>query len=210
MPKEKKNIAHQRIKALLIDSFSAMELGDKLRSDRDLAEDLGVAYLTINRVMRELEWEGYVERRPRRGTFLASRERTVTKDQDTGLSRGKCVLFAHPDFYSYSYWIRMKKAEENAVKRGLGFLEYRINPGTDYTGIADIVKQRDDIMGVVLFPLPESLDKPTLNMLNAMGVPVVLLSPVSNIEKSCKNIFTVCPDWYKAGYEMLDRLYSKG
>ena len=114
---------HEQLKKKLIRSFQDYELDARLPSDRALAEELGVAYLTISHVMRELEWEGYVKRLPRKGTYLASRERLVRTDQDTGVGADRIVLFAYPNWFSYASWSRLHRSEELCVKRGLGLVE---------------------------------------------------------------------------------------
>jgi len=45
--------------------------GDRVPSENELVEAFGVSRMTANRALRELDVEGYVERRPGVGTFVA-------------------------------------------------------------------------------------------------------------------------------------------
>jgi DNA-binding GntR family transcriptional regulator len=52
----------------------ALVPGQKFADSRDLAEEWGVAYLTVRRAMTELRERGLVVSRVGKGTFVTSRE----------------------------------------------------------------------------------------------------------------------------------------
>lgn len=47
--------------------------GDKLPSERDLADDWGIAYLTVRRTMQQLREDGVIVTVQGKGTFIAGR-----------------------------------------------------------------------------------------------------------------------------------------
>jgi DNA-binding LacI/PurR family transcriptional regulator len=200
---------HKEVKDLLIRRLQDRSLGDRLPSDRALAKECGVAFLTISRVMRELEWEGYVERRPRKGTFLASRERAVQTDMRTGTREGDVLIFAYPDYYSFTYWLRLHIAGELAVKNGLGLIEFRMNPETTYGGLCELVARTDNARGLLLVPVPDSVDRRSLTMLDGLGLPVVLLGACDFVSLGTRT-WSVTADWYKSGYLMAKALIDRG
>ena len=65
---------HVQIAESLLARIEAGELvaGDRLPSERDLAETLGVNRLTLRRALRALESQGLITRRPGLGTHVAS------------------------------------------------------------------------------------------------------------------------------------------
>lgn len=208
MPETSSNL-RETIKARLIERLRDYPLNLRLPSVRDLAAEFDAAYLTVNGVMKELEWEGYIRRVPRKGAFLASRERTVLKDLQTGTTSLKTVVFAYPNYFSYTAWIRMHHAEEFAVKNGLALLEFKLNPGMGYDGVVELIRSRQDICGVILIPIPGSISRAEVGRFDELDLPVVLLSP-SDFVSLTKNVWSVYPDWYRAGYLKAQWLLSLG
>jgi DNA-binding LacI/PurR family transcriptional regulator len=209
MTEERKGTRHEQVREALISRLQRYDVGDKLPSDRDFAAELGVAYLTVNRAMCELAWEGYVERRPRKGTFVASPEKTVRSDLSTGTLPGERVVFAYPNYFSYSMWIRLRCAEEQAVKRGLGLLEFKTNCDTSYENLCDFVRASEHVRGLLLLPVPGSIDRSILSLLDDLDVPVVILA-ACEIASLGRRIWSVTTDWYKAGYLRADCLVRSG
>lgn len=64
---------YQQLKDQIIARISAGELrpNDRVPSENELVESMGVSRMTANRALRELNSEGYVERIAGRGTFVA-------------------------------------------------------------------------------------------------------------------------------------------
>lgn len=200
---------HQQVKADLIKDIQRKPLGSQLPSIRTLSDHYGVAYLTINGVLKELEWEGYVKRVPRKGVFVASRERTVEHDLRTGTSKLKAIVFAYPDFFSYATWIRLHAAEERAVKRRLALIDFKMTPQTNYDGLCDLIRRREDVLGAIVIPIPGSLSAHVMKKFNALGLPVVVLSNVDSVQPT-DNIWCVSTDWHRAGYLQAKQLIEAG
>lgn len=66
---------YQQIRDMLIEEIKSGKLkhGDKVPSERELADKLQISRMTIRHAIDILEREGFVERRPRVGTFVTSR-----------------------------------------------------------------------------------------------------------------------------------------
>lgn len=201
--------SHQRIKQELLRRFGQMQLESQLPSDRALAAEFGVAFLTINRVMRELEAEGYVERRKRRGTFLAARERSIFKNPGEGRVAGGTVVFAYPNYFSYHYWRRLQCVERGVHAYGKALAEYRTGLGGTCEQLCAFVRGREDVSGLVLTPVPGSLTREGLRLLDGLGLPVVILEPNDAVTLS-RNLYAVTPDWYKTGYLKASALLEAG
>lgn len=208
MNKTKKASVQSQIKKELIKRIQSCTIGTRLPPDRVLAKEYGVAFLTINRVMQELVWEGYVTRRSRQGTFVASRERIVTYDHHTGVQATGSLIFAYPNFFSYATWTRLLQTEDLAVKRGLGLLEYRMNPNTTYDGIINIIQERKDISGVIIIPTSASSKRLT-KLTSQLGIPVVFLSSDPRHLNYPLSI-SIAPDWFSMGYLQARSLLKEG
>lgn len=59
-----------------------LPVGAKLSSERDLAEEYGVAYLTVRRAMKELRERGIIVTVHGRGTFVAAPSDTAPTGKD--------------------------------------------------------------------------------------------------------------------------------
>jgi DNA-binding GntR family transcriptional regulator len=75
--------------------------GDRFLSARGLSKRYAVSYQTADRVLSQLEEEGYVVRRAQSGTFLAGGDSVLTRPQLVFHGRGKrlgsfgCLLLQH-------------------------------------------------------------------------------------------------------------------
>ncbi len=208
MPDTSANL-RETIKARLIQRLRGYPLETRLPSIRVLAREFDAAYLTVNGVLKELEWEGYVQRVPRRGTFLASRERTVMKDVQTGTTSLKTVVFAYPNYFSYSTWSRVHHAEELAVKHRRALLEFKMNRDTTYKGLCDLVRGREDVCGVIVTPIPNTVDRAGISLFDSLGVPVVLTTPCDLVALG-QRVWSVSTDWFRAGYLQAKYLLEAG
>lgn len=200
----------QSIKAQLIERLKRRPLESRLPSVRDLAREFDAAYLTINGVVKELEWEGYVRRIPRKGTFIASRERTVHRDVQTGTSRLRSIIFAYPNYFSYATWVRLHNTEERAIKQRLALVEFKMNPQTSYyAGLRELIEARGDVCGVLVIPVPGAVSRTDVTALDEVGVPVVLLGP-SDFASLSQRVWSVTTDWYRCGYLQAQQLLAAG
>lgn len=198
MAQKKKSSVQEAIKRKLIERFADYPLESRLPSDRELAAEFGVAFLTINRVMRELEAEGYIERRARKGTYLASRERTVFSPSDGSHPNRETIIYAYPNYFSYHYWQCLHLAEGQTLKSGLGLLEYKLNPGSSYEGLLELAGRREDIRGLILQPVPGTLRERIAGALSNLPFPVVTLEPLE--QRFLRgSLYAVFPDWPQAG-----------
>lgn len=200
---------HSRIKQDLIERFQACPIDSRVLSDRILAGEFGVAQLTINRVMRELEWEGYVVRRPRKGTFLANRERRVTKDQQHYRPPNGDIVFAYPNFFSFTIWSYLHAAETQAVKDGVDIVDYKLNPESTGKGLLAFIALQEAPRGILLLPSPALLDSATFDKLDKIGCPVVLLCLDERVAVT-NNICSVGPDWFNVGFLSIETLLEAG
>jgi DNA-binding LacI/PurR family transcriptional regulator len=200
---------HQRLKDTLIERFQTLPLGSRLPSGRDLGSEFNVAYLTITRVLRDLEHEGYIVRKAKQGTFLASRERPVGSAFDHAPGANGTVVFIHPDYFSYHYWIHLRRAEEAAVKGGLRFAEYKIQSGKVYDRAVAFARTCDDLCGVIALPVPGSLAPAALDQLASLDVPVVLISEELP-EPHRPKLFSIDADYFAIGRLAMDTLLDAG
>ncbi|QBI21979.1 GntR family transcriptional regulator [Egibacter rhizosphaerae] len=60
----------ERVRASVLDLIEGLSSGDALPSERELAAELGVARMTLRRVLDQLEEEGRVARRHGKGSFV--------------------------------------------------------------------------------------------------------------------------------------------
>src|SRR5690348_5240726 len=81
--------AAERLKSDLLKSLADEKLstGDRILSERALAKRLGVSYMTLRRALGGLVEEGLLERRPRKGIFIAGSAAHAGRRTQTGRVR---------------------------------------------------------------------------------------------------------------------------
>lgn len=201
---------HHEVREALLQRLMLLPLESRLPSDRDLAREYNVAFLTINRVMRDLERDGFVVRRARQGTFLASHTRTVTNSTGAGAGGDEGeLLVVYPNYFSYHYWRHVRLAEELALKHRLRLLECRLSPGSGYERAVAVAAGANRLRGALVLPVPESLTRENLAALDGLGRPVVLLSTTFDVE-AWTHLRSVDVDWKAAGRLLAGELLKAG
>ncbi|MDI3335738.1 GntR family transcriptional regulator [Defluviimonas aestuarii] len=111
---------YKAVKTTLLERIRSGDLafGDPLPNDADLAEEFGCARLTVHRAMRELADEGYVERRRRAGTRVATR---ASRGVQLSIARVDEEIFARHAVYRYERLLREKAAPPAAVATAFAF-----------------------------------------------------------------------------------------
>ncbi|MCV2873070.1 GntR family transcriptional regulator [Defluviimonas sp. WL0050] len=153
---------YKAVKTTLLDRIRSGDLafGDPLPNDADLAEEFGCARLTVYRAMRELADEGYVERRRRAGTRVATR---ASRGVQLSIARVDEEIFARNAVYRYERLLREKAVPPAAVvtafalKAGQKALHIRCRHWAD-----DRVFQLED-RWINLEAVPEAAERPFLH-----------------------------------------------
>ena len=100
-----------------------IQAGEKLPTENELAESFGVSRITVQKAMGMLVQEGYVIRRPGRGSFVGSRssagENANTERTDSPAVMGRKMIGLIMEDFTASFGIELLKAiDEEAQKRG--------------------------------------------------------------------------------------------
>lgn len=201
------NSRHNELKTQLLDEIGRSGLNARLPSETALARQFDVCRATMNKVMAELEREGYVVRRPGKGTFVSPRDKTV--QSNIARTGNGTVLIAFPDFFSYSLWQGVHHAEMIALKRNFRLVNFKMQAETDYAVLFDVIRQSPDLAGVMMIPPSSELPRPVLRKLDTLGVPCVLQIPLENVTVY-RNLRTIDWDHFKSGYLRMKALLSRG
>jgi len=85
-PANKPNLSHQVMRHISQKvKDGTLKKGDKLPTNRDLVQELGVSILTVQRSMKQLEAQGVVSCHRRRGTFLENPDAITSPKIQSGL-----------------------------------------------------------------------------------------------------------------------------
>jgi DNA-binding LacI/PurR family transcriptional regulator len=187
---------HHVVRETLLARIRQLPPETRLPGDRDLAREYNVAFMTLNKVMLELAREGYLVRRPRQGTFVASHARTVAATPVVG-SEGS-IFFAYPQYFSHHYFRHLQLAARLAAAQRLRLVEFRITPDTTADQLTAAVRAQADVRGVMLLPLPAVLTPAALSELDSLERPVVLLS--CSVDIAATRYLTAFDlDWQEVG-----------
>lgn len=198
---------HQKLREQVLATIHASAAHTSLPAERDLAKHFGVARGTMEKVMRELQLEGWVTRHVGRGTFVSARDQAVPPDRGAGQQRDSLIV-AYPDFFSHFVWSLVHAADTICRNRGLDLQRLVLQPLTDYTALIELLEMRAEVKGVaLLFPGTE-VPRSVLRRLDACGKPVVLLARQE--ESGFRNITYVCTDDFMVGYLKADCLLRAG
>jgi len=108
------NLSHQVIRHIYkLIQDGVLKAGDKLPTNRELAEELGVSILTVQRSMKQLEAQSVVACHRRTGTFLTNPDSIASPRIQSGL----IGLFV-PEFFSDFHTDLLIELERGMMKQG--------------------------------------------------------------------------------------------
>lgn len=206
MPSEKKTHSrHAELKNLLLEEIVRCRINEKLPSENVTARRFGVCRATVNKVMVELEREGYVRRLPGKGTFVSPRDKTI--HGETRLSGNGTIVMAYPDFFGYSLWEEVHHAELTAMKRNYRLINFKMQQETNFKAFFELIACCSDLAGIILIPPSNGIPPQVLRRLDSLGVPC--LADHGNIT-GYDNIRTVTFDHVKSAYLRAEALLKQG
>lgn len=198
------------VKTVILKRLQQLPLESRLPSDRELARELNVAILTVSRAMNELAREGFVVRRPRSGTFLASHERMVAAHHDRSHGLAGNVILAYPNFFSHHFFRHARLAEEFALKSRLRLIEYKLTPESTPETLVAFARDCENLRGLmILGSMALTPSRPqTLALIDNLNKPVVFLS--QSLSDTGRNLHWRNTDWFATGRLAAEALLQAG
>lgn len=199
---------HQRMRSWLTEHAAALPPGSLLPREIDVAERFKASRQTAHKVMAELQRDGLVRRVKGRGSFTIAQDGAVL-DAKRSRRVGGTVVIAYPNWFSYDIWAKVDRATLAARELRLQPVEYRVTSGLSLKELKRMVAGLDDVRGVVLIPPGAQLPPSELELLDSIGVPVVVLVPVAGVENT-KRVCSISKDCAQAGRLIIDELAKAG
>lgn len=196
------------LKEGLLEMIRKSAINSRLPSERSLAEKFGVCRATVNKVMDELEHEGYVSRRVGKGTFVIPRDKKIFGETEGLRSKGD-IIMAYPDFFSYWIWENVHEAEMQSMQANFNLVSIKLQPESDYELMLNVIKERKKLRGIIIMPPSTDLPKNVLEKIDLLEIPVVILGPFEQA-RAFKNIYEVRNDHFQSGYLKMSCLLKHG
>lgn len=202
---------HSRLKDQLLIEIKKSGINDKLPPERVLAENHGVCRATVAKVMSELERDGYIMRRPGKGTFIAPEDKTVLGSPKNGAGKGE-IIIVYPDYFSFNVWEQVHLTELQALTNNLHLINYKYQRESKLENIFEIIEGCQNLQGIIIMTSAPSLQ--ILEKLENLDIPIVFLQDIAHpgiatVERFV-NLYEVKHDYKKAGYLKMDYLLKKG
>lgn len=202
---------HSKLKDQLLIEIKKSGINDKLPPERVLAEKHGVCRATVAKVMSELEQDGYITRRPGKGTFISPEDKTVLRGFKNGSAKGE-IIIVYPDYFSFNIWEQVHFAELEALTNNLNLINYKYQRESKLENIFGIIDNCKNLHGIIIMTSASSLE--ILENLENLGIPVVFLQQIAHpsiatVERF-QNLYEVDSDHKKSGYQKMDYLLKKG
>ena len=198
----------ERIREQVLSVIKTRQVNDRLPTEVELAKAFGVNRLTVHKVMAELSREGYLERVPGRGTFVANPERRVMIGLDNHRKLSEIVI-AYADYYSYDLWSKVRAAEDFARKYEVDLINLKMTPTTKYQNVVDLIRsRRGQVKGAVILP-PTAIERRAMTALDSLGIPMMVLAAPAQAGVG-RNFGMVYYDAFKAGFLAASHLFQRG
>lgn len=196
---------HQQVRETLRRHISTMQTGDRLSSDRKMAELFKVDRMIVRRAMLDLEAEGFVVRHQGHGTF-------VKKPAHLGApaSASKIIGLVVPDVEMPKISRLLKGIDEAALERGYGVLISNCNLDTRRERMLLEKVMDQEVAGIMVHPFFDDSVNPSyrqlLDRLFQRGVPMVLMDQYL----PGLDIPSAVTDKVQVGYRLAEHLIMLG
>ncbi len=210
---------YKQLYTSILDEIRAGKLksGDRLPSEKELAEQFKVSRITSKKALEDLVQAGLVERARGKGSFVA-KELPVLKDGNFAVSNPVLVEAGIPaqsqpsiglilEDFSPSYGLKLLKAVEKACSENDCFLLFKRTYGRrEEEERAIKAFQQHGVDGIIVFPVHGDYYNTSLLRMVLDGFPLV------TVDRYLKGI-TACAvytDNRKAGQELTEYLLARG
>ena len=162
---------YRRVKQLLVQQVTEgrMKPGDRITSERALADSLGVSRLTIARAIGELVLEGLLVRRRGSGTYVADWRRRAQENRTGQIG----LILPHTTDVPSSELIR----GVTAALRDSGLHTILADSSNEHAQEASLLSslRRDRVDGLIIMPVDGVHNIPIYHELTYAGIPFVLV-----------------------------------
>ena len=199
---------HARIRDALLRRIRRLPRQAQLPSERQLAAKHRVCRATVNKVMTELEQEGYLVRHPGKGAFAIPPDKEVFGSARQG-RRQASVVMAYPDYFSYTTWQRVHSAEQLALREGIHLINFKFQQLMTLDPLFAFLEQSSDIDGLIIQYPVDMTSRSVLERFDRLGFPVVFLGTGIPVNLY-RNLYLAGPDYVKSGYLKMSVLIENG
>ena len=194
--------AGDKFKNDIISQINSGELspGEAILSERKLAEEYGIGYMTVRRAVDDLVKEGLLYREPRKGTFVNR------KPSSRSVNNSKMIALIISDLRNQFSNNVLEGVEKKAREHGFQLLV--CNSELDVTLEASHLKNVVDagVSGIILSPCFPPINSDVVEEVKRKNIPLVM------IDKYFDNVKTsvVTCDNFDAAYRAVKYLISLG
>ena len=203
-----KQFLHKQLRESILKLIRRCPVGEKLPTERELTIRFHASRGTVNKVMVELERDGYVTRRGGKGTFVSPRDAETHLENDRNRNQPE-ILLAYPEFFSYNIWENVHLAEISALRRDIRLRPIKLMAGSNYRRIFDLVSEKNDIVGCIILP-PREMTMRELAEFDQLGIPCVFFQWFPKEFLVYSNIYGVHGNSFLTGYNEMKFLLRNG
>lgn len=198
----KSGYAADELKRDLVEKIRSGTLlpGEKILSERKLADAYRISYMTVRRAIEELADQGYITRKAHRGVFVNEKFRNLSS------ARNRTIAFVAQDLYD-GVVIKLLAAIEWRARRS-GYFVLVCNSMLDVTIEKGVLENllHSNISGVILFPIAGNKNVAAARSLIAAGIPVVTIDNIYADDR----IDSIDCDNFDMGYKATEHLIRNG
>ncbi|MGN1363850.1 MAG: GntR family transcriptional regulator [Victivallis vadensis] len=198
----KSGYAADELKRDLVEKIRSGTLlpGEKILSERKLADAYRISYMTVRRAIEELAGQGYITRKAHRGVFVNEKFRNLSS------ARNRTIAFVAQDLYD-GVVIKLLAAIEWRARRS-GYFVLVCNSMLDVTIEKGVLENllHSNVSGVILFPIAGNKNVAAARSLIAAGIPVVTIDNIYADDR----IDSIDCDNFDMGYKATEHLIRNG
>lgn len=180
-----KNSKNIRIKRYLLDSIAngSLAVGDRAPSENELSKMFGVHHSTAEKALRELAYEGYIERRRGSGSYIANPESSKT---------GNIAIIVN-DVNSHFFADLIHEVQKQLEKYNRRLIFFgtseKFSLEVEYINQLIDKKQADGLLIVPALDVESSERRNFYRKLRGRNIPFVLLFPPDK-QPECNTVFS--------------------
>lgn len=201
---------YQKLKEQLLEEFIRPSSSSRLPTIREIMKHYSVSQATVTRALGELEQEGIVLRRNRTGNLV--NRKPVIVDAHSGMQTRMrpCIVLAYVDYAAWRLWNQTSITEQYCRQEQIDIVIMKIRRETKIQEVVDLVHNQQNCLGLILKTSANKLSAEDLQLLEELGLPVVLEETVFRYPETPPNIYSLLPDGIAGGNVIAELLLQSG
>jgi DNA-binding LacI/PurR family transcriptional regulator len=180
----------------------------KMPTVREIKERFNASFVTVDKVLHELEHEGIICRR-QGSKIIACANDGIQKSISERKPCTRSIIFSHPAYYSPMMSEMIHSFEMHAKQNALSLFHHTAVAPDSYDELPELAGSCESLIGILINTGADKLDDKTISRLSTLNIPVIIIDNLFDY-KPLPNMYSLSVDMYARGRTIAEIFFNLG